>query len=262
MIAQPAQTAQQLCQSLETLAQEYSRTRTAHDRERLCEASLPMVKRIAAGVLRRLPPHFKIDDLFGDGCVGLLRAVDRYRPARGATFETWATRLVRGAMLNGLRSMDTMPERVRRDARSLERSWCQLAQAAGRSPSEHDAAQDAGLDARKLNAVRCGLLRAAGLSLDSTLTQAGDGACLGDRISSSAASPSESVVRGLTRQEVGRAVCALPARERLIIASFYGGEASFRQIGDRLGISKQRVSQLHGRAMLGLRVALAHHGDA
>ncbi|MBC5824260.1 MAG: sigma-70 family RNA polymerase sigma factor [Candidatus Eremiobacteraeota bacterium] len=249
-------------ETLESLADAYARTRLAEDRDRLCDAALPFVRRIATGVLRRLPPHFCIDDLIGDGCVGLLRAVDRYRHAQGATFETWATRLVRGAMLNGLRRMDAMPERVRRDARSLEKARSQIGHVNGRSPSDDEAATSAGLDARKLHAVKVALLRAAALSLDAPIGYADDAACYGDRIPATALSPPDAVIRRLTRREVGRAVSTLPSRERLIIASFYGGEASFRQIGDRLGISKQRVSQLHGRAIIGLRFALAQHADA
>ncbi|HLW36859.1 MAG TPA: sigma-70 family RNA polymerase sigma factor, partial [Candidatus Eremiobacteraceae bacterium] len=104
---------------LEQVASDFVASRSTHDRERLCEAALPLVRRLAANVLRRLPAHFTTDDLIGDGCVGLLRAIDRYNPVHGISFEVWASRIVRGAMLNGLRRMDIIPERVRRDARNL-----------------------------------------------------------------------------------------------------------------------------------------------
>ena len=113
--------------NLERLAIAYAKTRDGMLREQLCEAALPLVRRLATMVLRRLPVHFSADDLIGDGCVGLLRAIDRFNPAFEVTFETWASRIVRGSMLNGLRRMDAVPERIRRDARVLDSARWRLA---------------------------------------------------------------------------------------------------------------------------------------
>src|ERR1700694_4087392 len=136
---------------LELAARTFAASRSACDRERVREAALPLVRRIAAGVLRRLPTHFTTDDLIGDGCVGLLRAVDRFNPSHGILFEAWAARIVRGAMLNGLRRMDVIPERVRRDARTLDAARWRIAQRDGAAPSDCAAAENAGLNIRKLD---------------------------------------------------------------------------------------------------------------
>ena len=246
---------------IQDLAVAFARSRSAADRTALCEATLPLVRKIAGCVLRRLPAYFTIDDLIGDGSVGLLRAVDRFDPALGATFEHWAGRIVRGAIFNGLRRMDFVPERVRRDARTLEASrWC-IAQRSGVSPSDSEAAEFAGLDDRQLLAVRLALRRSAPHSIDVPAPNTDDTQPLRDKLRSTAADPALTIESLALRQAVGRAVSALPARERLIVASFYAGNVSLRQIGDKLGISKQRVSQLHGRALVGLRAALAPYRD-
>jgi RNA polymerase sigma factor for flagellar operon FliA len=247
--------------ALQSLATRYAGSRTSEDRAVLCEAALPLVRRIAGCVLRRLPPYFTIDDLVGDGSVGLLRAVDRFDPALGSTFEHWAGRIVRGAIFNGLRRMDFVPERVRRDARTLEASRLRIAQRHGSSPTDAEAADNAGLDAKKLDAVRLALRRSAPHSLDMPAPNTDESQPLRDKLRASGGDPVASYERSALRQAVGRAVSALPARERLIVASFYAGNVSLRQIGDHLGISKQRVSQLHGRALLGLRSALLQYSD-
>jgi RNA polymerase sigma factor FliA len=245
---------------LEDAARAFVRTRSQSDRERLCELSLPLVRRLASSVLRRLPQHFTDDDLIGDGCVGLLRAVDRYDPQRGLSFERWAARIVRGAMLNGLRRMDVVPERVRRDARNLDLARWRIAQTAGYAPSDAVAARGAGLTPRKLDAVLLALRRAVPISLDAPAQHASYSGreTLGDCVKDATGDPAKAVSDTAVRAVVAQAVTALPARERTIIAWFYTGETTFRAIGGRLGISKQRVSQIHATALASLRAIIAN----
>ena len=189
---------------------------------------MPLVRRMAMSILRRLPAHFTPDDLIGDGCVGLLRAINRFDPERGMRFEVWAARLVRGAILNGLRTMDLIPERVRRDARSLDRARWRLAQHQGTAPTDSAAAARAGLNARKLNAVLLALRRAVPASLDAPPPQAFDQtSVLGDRTGFPDRRPWPND-RGSSDRRCGcQAVQSLGTRERLIIASFYSGGRHF-----------------------------------
>jgi RNA polymerase sigma factor for flagellar operon FliA len=243
------------CSSLDALAALYAQTRSAAVRERLCEEALPLVRRIATVVRRRLPQHFGADDLIGDGCLGLLRAVDRFDPAFGVTFESWAGRIIRGAMLNGLRRMDAVPERVRRDARALDTARWFEAQRTGRAPSDGEAASCASITPAKLAAIR-EAARHAPLSLDGPAC--GDaGGTISERLVSGQRDPGAIVAEAALRRIVSEAVTMLPGRERVIVQAFYGRGVTFGEIGQTLGVSKQRVSQLHSRAISCLRAALA-----
>ncbi len=243
---------------LEEAARMFALTRSQPARELLCELSLPLVRRIAAGILRRLPAHFNDDDLVGDGCVGLLRAVEKFDPQRGMSFESWAARIVRGAMLNGLRRMDTVPERVRRDARQLDRARWRIAQTQGSAPTDAAAADGAGLTRKKLAAVLLALRRAVPTSLDAPIPQVYDNVVtLADKLPADVIDPAQAVSARSVRAAVARAVTKLPPRERMIISTFYATDTTFRAIGGRLGISKQRVSQIHGQALTSLRTILA-----
>jgi RNA polymerase sigma factor for flagellar operon FliA len=242
---------------IEEAARLFALTRAPRARELVCELALPQVRRLASSVLRRLPPHFTDEDLIGDGCVGLLRAIDRFDPERGMSFVKWASRLIRGSMLNGLRRMDSIPERVRRDARVLDKArWC-VAQSAGTTPTDVVAACHAGLSRSKLATVQLALRRAVPLSLEAPARQHLDNPMtLRDRLAADD-DPGATVVTKAAHAALSNAVRRLPKRERLIVAAFYGKEASFRTIGGRLGISKQRVSQIHGQALTALRSLLA-----
>ncbi|HXM19364.1 MAG TPA: sigma-70 family RNA polymerase sigma factor [Candidatus Tumulicola sp.] len=242
--------------TLEACALHFVKSRCPHERERICDLAMPLVRRLATSLLRRLPTHFTADDLIGDGCVGLLRAIERFDPSFGASFETWAARLIRGAMLNGLRRMDIVPERVRRDARVLDAARWRLAQGEGKAPDDKAAARGAGLDQRRLASIHLALRSAAPASLDASVQPGEEGPRLGDRIACESPNPAAVVTERITRGDIGRAVTELPDRERYIVASFYGRSITFREIGQRLGISKQRVSQLHARALSDLKSAL------
>jgi RNA polymerase sigma factor for flagellar operon FliA len=243
------------CSTLDALAASYAATRSPLIRERLCEAALPLVRRIATIVRKRLPQHFCSDDLIGDGCLGLLRAVDRFDPAFGVTFESWAGRIIRGAMLNGLRRMDAIPERVRRDARALDAARWIVAQRTGSAPSDREAARSASITPAKLAAIR-EAARHAPLSLDAPGPSEA-AVRISERLVSPQRDPGTIVADATLRRIVGEAVTALPGRERVIVQAFYGRGVTFGEIGRTLGVSKQRVSQLHSRAITCLRAALA-----
>jgi RNA polymerase sigma factor FliA len=245
------------CGDVGALAVNYASTRARADRDRLCEAAMPLVRRIALVVRRRLPQHFGYDDLVGDGCIGLLRAVERFDPSFGVSFESWAGRIIRGAMLNGLRRMDAIPERVRRDARALDEARWLIAQRTGTSPADHEAAQSAQLSINKLAAVRVASRHSMTLSIDAPVPANGRGVPIVERLVSALRDPAAVVAASSVRRIIGRSVARLPGRERAIIAAFYGRGATFSEIGRTLGVSKQRVSQLHTRAIAGLRTALA-----
>jgi RNA polymerase sigma factor FliA len=103
-------------------------------REETIRSMFPLV-RLTARRVSRLVPAADVDDLIGDGSIGLIRAVDTYDPSRGATLDTYARRLMLGAMLNGLRRLDPVSERARRKLREADRLRFELAQTRGTLPS-------------------------------------------------------------------------------------------------------------------------------
>lgn len=215
------------------------------EREETIRQLLPIVKQIARRV-QRMVPGSDLDDLVGDGSVGLLRAVDGYDPAHGVPLERYARRIVAGAMLNGIRRLDPVSERVRRTFRAAEHARYRLAQELGTLPTS--AEMERRIPA--LGRARTDAHRGTPLSLDAPFPP-------GERLDADRGDdPQELVVAAAERERIHAAVDGLTARQRAIVLAHYYQERSLRSLGSPLGISAQRVSQLHLAAIRRLRGVL------
>jgi len=114
------------------------------ERDRLVINHLGLVKKVAVGLVRRLPAQVEMNELIGEGVVGLLDAARRYKPASGVPFEAFAARRVRGSMLDALRAVDTASRRTRRMERNLKATCTGLRQTLGRDPLDNEVADAMG----------------------------------------------------------------------------------------------------------------------
>jgi RNA polymerase sigma factor for flagellar operon FliA len=212
------------------------------DRDAQVGALLPLVRRLARR-LKRLVPSFDLDDLVGDGSLGLLRAVDSFDPQRGPTLEDYAKRLIVGAMLNGIRRMDPVSERARRIVRDGENQRYSLAAALGAIPTPSE------MEARCPGYRRAvaAAYRGQPLSLDAPLP-------LGESLVNDwSADPAQVVERRSESARLAAQIAGLPGRQREVVLLHYFKGNSLRAVGKRLAISPQRASQLHLSALGKLR---------
>jgi RNA polymerase sigma factor for flagellar operon FliA len=226
----------------------------ARQRERIA-AGLPFVESLARRVASSMPHSIELGDLVQDGMLGLIDAAYRFDEARGIKFETFAERRVRGAMIDALRR-DAWPRGVRRQRRELEAAREELRRELGAEPSLADLAARVGSDETRLgrtivriNTIESTSPLSAGENLDgSTLPAA--------LVPSEPPSPDRSYEEREVRDRIRAAIASLPPRERKVVALYYYGEATMKQIGAEIGVNESRVSQLHARAIQRLRKAL------
>ena len=211
-------------------------------RELAVRTLLPLVRK-AARRLKRLVPSLDVDDLVGDGCIGLIRAVDSFDPQRGTQLCEYARRLVVGAMLNGVRRMDPVSERARRIVRDGENQRYSLAAQRGSVPSAGEMEKRCPGYRRAVAAAH----RGQPLSLDAPLPR---GEALAYDWSDD---PARIVERRLERARLAEMIAELPQRLREVIMMHYFNETSLRSVGKRLAISPQRASQLHSSAITKLK---------
>jgi RNA polymerase sigma factor FliA len=237
------------------LLREFRRTRASDVGERLVERHLGLVKCVAAWVAGRLPSHVRRDDLYSAGMLGFLDAMTRYDPDRGVPFPAYAGPRIRGAILDELRRLDVVPRRTRRKLLEAQRAIEALAQELDREPTEEEVAGRLDMDVAEYRR-----LRNEGVTLVSLDGSARDdeprGVPLDGLVDTSVPSPLRMTEDSDQRHLVSRLIDRLPERERQVLALYYYEELTMQEIGDVLGVTESRVSQMHSSAVLRLRGAL------
>lgn len=224
------------------------------------EKYLPLVKRIAGRLALSLPPHVDEDDLIGYGVFGLLDALERFEAARGLKFETYASIRIRGAMIDGLRTMDWVPHSARQKVKRVQEGFAELEYRLGRAAAPEEVAELLQMDLRELEGV---LVQAQMLTLTSfdeaTVDDDGDnsGTPLNLLVDAEAQEAYQSVERDEQKQILADAVEKLPEKEKLVVALYYQEELTLKEIAAVLTLSESRISQLHSQAILRLRGRLS-----
>ncbi|WP_104203803.1 RNA polymerase sigma factor FliA [Billgrantia saliphila] len=223
----------------------------------LLEEYLPLVRRQALSMQVRLPASIELDDLIQAGTVGLLEAMGRFDSTQGASFATFASQRIRGAMLDELRSRDWLPRSVRRNARAVDEAVRRLEQRLGRSAEEHEIAieLDIGLDEYRqlLNDTNSGHLLPFEALMDEGIEPGIEDATLD--------TPYHQLIDEQKRQQLVEGIEALPEREKLLMALYYQEELNLKEIGVVLGVTESRVCQLHSQAVSRLRARLAEQEE-
>ena len=223
------------------------------------QAHQPLVRRIAGRLRSRLPDHVDMDELLQAGLIGLDDAITRYADDRGASFETYAARRIEGAMLDALRSQDSLSRDARGRQRQIRAAVQRLEHALGRAPRAGEVADALGWTLaalhRSLAEAGAGGLREG----DAALDDAEDGAGAGDAPESldETADPLGQLQRQQRRLALHRAFDALEVRERAIMEMIYDRDLTLQQVGSELGVSTARAWQLHEAIVGKLRQRLS-----
>jgi RNA polymerase sigma factor FliA len=213
-------------------------------RNRLVLQYSPLVKYVAGRLRTRMPESVEQDDLVSDGVLGLMDAIERFEPARGLSFQTFAVPRIRGAIIDGMRAMDIVPRSVRDKLRVVTRAQASLEERLGRVPEDVEVAREVGIPVQQLR----------DLSRKASSTHANlDDFDLADELSSAA---DHRVEQGDVRASLMQVVDQLVERDRIIIALYYFEGLTLAEIGQVLGVTESRVSQVHRRATTVLRQRL------
>jgi len=229
-------------------------------RERLVVAYSPMVKFVAGRLGAGLPSHVEDADLISYGLVGLIGAIERFEPERGIKFETFAMTRIRGAIIDELRSLDWVPRSVRSRAREIEQVQAKLEHELQRAPSEAELANKLNMTEEELQSALLEIANSSVYALDELWTvsdSSGDQVSLLDTIADEgAADPQEALATTEVKDRLTEAIGGLPEREQLVVALYYYENLTLREIGEVLGVTESRVSQLHTKAVMRLKSSL------
>jgi RNA polymerase sigma factor FliA len=246
---------------LKDLWRRYKSSGDTHARERLVVAYSPLVKYVAGRMASGLPAHVEEADLISYGLVGLISAIERFDLDREIKFETYAITRIKGSIIDELRSLDWVPRSVRARAREIERANQKLEHQLQRAPSDEEMAAELSMTVEEFQEALLQISNSTVAALDelwSVSDSSGDQVSLLDTLTDESA-PDPAAVMDQTdlKDRVADAIARLPEREKLVVALYYYENLTLREIGEVLGVTESRVSQLHTKAVLRLRSRLA-----
>lgn len=236
-------------------------------RDQLIIAHLPFAKKIARRMLYQLPGHVDRNDLMSAAIIGLIMAAERFEPSRDIKFTTFAEQRIRGTIIDELRSQDWLSRSLRDKYKTLEREFSTLEQTLGRDPTSEEVAKAMGISLEEYFQLLDEVHNLAVISLDDSWEDSsGNPFGLLDVLENkSAIDPHDQMIEQQTADILFAAINDLPAKEREIVSCFYYEDRSLKQIGEVMHLNESRVCQLHGQAIMRLRVkvkSLSHVSDA
>ncbi len=216
----------------------------------------PLVKRVAYHLKGRLPDSVQVDDLIQSGMLGLLEAARNFDSTQGASFETYAGIRIRGSMLDEIRLGDWTPRSVHRKAREMNQAIKKIEDRKLGNASDSEIAKEMGVSLDEYNQV----LRNASVS---KIFSIDDGEVEQDYNGNMSTKVQPETI--YKREELAYAlegiIDDLPERERLVMSFYYEEQMNLREIGEVLGVSESRVSQIHGKALITIRAKVQNSFD-
>jgi len=233
--------------------------------DRLILEYAPLIKFIAQRIAIRLPPHIELDDLTSAGVMGLIDSITKFDPSKDTQFKTYAEIRIRGAILDELRALDWVPRSVRQRATELSQAYVIVEQRVGRAATDEEVSKEMGLSLEEFH-KQMGNAKSAPLLSIEDLGGTGKDGEKRDIMEILAGSPDtdpQMLARvSEVREIIGRAIDQLPEKERLLVSLYYYEELTMKEIGEVLGITESRVSQLHTRAVMRLKGKLMKFIDS
>jgi RNA polymerase sigma factor for flagellar operon FliA len=250
---------------LKDLWRRYKSSADERARERLVVAYSPLVKYVAGRMSSGLPAHVEEADLISYGLTGLISAIERFDLSRQIKFETYAITRIRGAIIDELRSLDWVPRSVRARAREIERANMKLEAKFQRAPSDEEMAGELEMSMEEFHGALLQISNSTIVALDelwNVSDSSGDQVSLLDTLPDRGAPDPQALIdQSEVRDRIADAIAALPEREKLVVALYYYENLTLREIGEVLGVTESRVSQLHTKAVLRLRSKLSGELD-
>ncbi|MCI5824977.1 MAG: FliA/WhiG family RNA polymerase sigma factor [Candidatus Gastranaerophilales bacterium] len=244
-------------EKLSEIWSEYLKDKTQKNlRDTLIVQYIYLTRYVVGRIKMNLPPNFAIEDIASYGVEGLIDAVEKYSPNKGARFETYAIMRIRGNIIDKIRAEDWIPRQMRRKIKEVNTTVEFLRQKLGRTPSIDEVAVELNMEKEKVEAILSDT-QTVGSIYDKKGTSEDSLSVIDTIEDSKLVDPLTNLEDKDTKKDLQVALKRLPERERLIMVLYYHENLTLKEIGDTLELSESRVCQLHSQAIMKLRNILS-----
>jgi len=225
-------------------------------RDKLIVQYIYLTRYVIGRIKVSLPPSFSYEDIASYGVEGLIDAVEKFSPNKGAKFETYALMRIRGSIIDRIRASDWLPRTVRKKIKDVKLATERLKQELGRAPTTKEVASIMGIEVHKIEEIL-----AQDTSIGSLYDKKGsseESIEIIDTIEDNKSErPEEEAERKDAKRELEHALKRLPERERMLLVFYYHENMTLKEIGEAINVSESRVCQLHAQAIMKLRNILS-----
>lgn len=230
-------------------------------KKQLIEQYLPLVDYVTNRMAIGLPKNVMRDDLASNGVMGLIDAIEKFDYCRGLQFETYASWRIRGAIIDGLRQGDWVPRSVREKAKRVEEAYQHLEQQYMRSVTDAEISTYLQVSEKEFMNMLQDIAVTTICSLEDPIREEESETRMSLLVDDKAKNPDHKVHEFYLKESLVKGIERLTEKERTVVSLFYYEELSLSEIAEVMSLSPSRISQLHSKAILRLRGALAKHKD-
>lgn len=225
-----------------------------NEKEELIKAYLPLVKRVVHRLSGRLPKDVDVKEMLNSGIIGLVDALEKYDPRHETNFSTYAQFRIRGAILDSFRSQDWLPRSLRFKSHKLEVAYQRIEQKLGRPATDEEVAAEIGVTVEDLQGMLSEVGSIVMLSFEELGFGHGEERFQADELlASKSGDPLHKLLSGEKVGLIARALDRLPEKERLVISLYFYEELNLKEVGEILGVTESRASQIRSRALIRLK---------
>ncbi|MBN2983623.1 MULTISPECIES: FliA/WhiG family RNA polymerase sigma factor [Cohnella] len=230
-------------------------------RKQLIEHYLPLVDYVSSRMAVGLPKNVTKDDLASSGAMGLIDAIEKFDYERGLQFETYASWRIRGSIIDGLRQGDWVPRSVRDKAKKMEDAYAALEQRNLRTATDEEICAYLNITNKEFQHMLQEVAVATVCSLEDPIREEESETRMSLLIDEKALNPESKVHETYLKEALTAGIERLTPKERTVVSLFYYEDLSLSEIAEVMSLSPSRISQLHSKAILRLRAALAKQKD-
>lgn len=225
-----------------------------HEKEDLIRSYLPLVKKVVHRLSGRLPKDVDIREMLNSGIIGLVDALEKYDPKHETNFSTYAQFRIRGAILDSFRSQDWLPRSLRFKSHKLEAAYQRIEQKLGRPATDEEVSKELEMPVEELQRLLGEVGSIVMLSFEELGFGHGEERFQAeDMVASKTQDPLGRLLSSEKVSLIARALDRLPEKERLVISLYFYEELNLKEIGEILGVTESRASQIRSRALIRLK---------